>query len=78
MSNELDAGNSEDARVSVIGGILLAFTKTILVNSALFASRDIFGYVFSSDKEVVDYVSVMAPLVCLSVVMDSFLGTLSG
>ncbi|CDP00711.1 unnamed protein product [Coffea canephora] len=78
VSNELGAGNSEDARVSVIGGILLAFTKTILVNSALFASRDIFGYVFSSDKEVVDYVSVMAPLVCLSVVMDSFQGTLSG
>ncbi|XP_071928767.1 protein DETOXIFICATION 12-like [Coffea arabica] len=78
VSNELGAGNSEGARIPVICAVILAFTEMIIVNTALFASRHVFGYVLSGDKEVVDYVTIMAPLVCLSVVMDSFQGTLSG
>ncbi|XP_027099367.1 protein DETOXIFICATION 12-like [Coffea eugenioides] len=78
VSNELGAGNPEGARVSVVGVMVLAVTEVIIVDGALFASRHVFGYVFSSDKDVVDYVTTMAPLVCLSVLMDSLQGTLSG
>ncbi|KAH9650462.1 protein DETOXIFICATION 12 [Citrus sinensis] len=42
------------------------------------ASRHVFGYVFSNEGQVVDYVTTMAPLVCLSVIMDSLQGLFSG
>lgn len=78
VSNELGAGNPQKARVAVYAVIFLAATEAIIVSACLFASRHVFGYVFSNEKEVVDYVTTMAPLVCFSVIMDSLQGVLSG
>ncbi|KAL3510663.1 hypothetical protein ACH5RR_030064 [Cinchona calisaya] len=78
VSNELGAGNSEGARISVISVMLLAVTDVVILSAALFAVRRVFGYVFSSDKGVVDYATNMAPLVCLSLTLDNLQGTLSG
>jgi MATE family multidrug resistance protein len=52
--------------------------ETTIVSSTLFACRHVYGYVFSNDKEVVDYVLVLAPLVSLSVIFDSVQGVLAG
>lgn len=78
VSNQLGAGNPQGARVSVISVIIIGATETILVSTSVFACRNVFGYIFSNEKEVVDYVANMAPLLCLSVITDSFQGTLSG
>ncbi|CAN4121735.1 unnamed protein product [Withania somnifera] len=78
VSNQLGAGNPQGARVSVAAVMLIAATETILVSATVFACRKVFGYVFSNEKEVVDYIANMAPLLCLSVLTDSFQGTLSG
>ncbi|GMP83554.1 hypothetical protein CsSME_00037425 [Camellia sinensis var. sinensis] len=77
VSNELGAGNPQGARVAVFAVMLLAVAETTVVSATLFACRRIFGYTFSNEKEVVDYVTAMAPLVCLSVIMDSIQGVLS-
>ncbi|KAI8527766.1 hypothetical protein RHMOL_Rhmol12G0100100 [Rhododendron molle] len=78
VSNELGAGNPQGARVAVFVVMFLAVMETTIVSATLFAMRRIFGYTFSNEKEVVDYVTSMAPLVCLSVIMDSLQGVLSG
>ncbi|KAF8040336.1 hypothetical protein BT93_B2539 [Corymbia citriodora subsp. variegata] len=78
VSNELGAGNAQAARVAVYAVMLIAITETSFVSTILFATRKVFGYTFSNEKEVVDYVTKMAPLVCLSVIIDSFQGVLSG
>ncbi|KAG8639175.1 protein DETOXIFICATION 12 isoform X1 [Manihot esculenta] len=78
VSNELGAGNPQAARVAVYAVSFLAVVETTIVTATLFASRRIFGYVFSNEKDVVDYVTTMAPLLCLSVIMDSLQGVLSG
>ena len=78
VSNELGAGNPRGAQLSVFAVMFLAVTEMVIVDIAIFASRRVFGYMFSNDKEVVDYVTDMAPLICLSIVMDSLQGTLSG
>ncbi|XP_022881059.1 protein DETOXIFICATION 12-like, partial [Olea europaea var. sylvestris] len=78
ISNELGAGNPQGARVSVISLMLIAAVEGLTVSTILFISRHVFGYIFSNEKEVVDYVTNMAPLVCLSVIMDCIQGTLSG
>ncbi|KAI4313854.1 hypothetical protein L6164_026801 [Bauhinia variegata] len=78
VSNELGAGNPQAARIAVMAAMSIAVVETSIVSTTLFACRHIYGYTFSNEKEVVDYVTVLAPLVSLSVIMDSLQGVLSG
>ncbi|KAB1205628.1 MATE efflux family protein 8 [Morella rubra] len=78
VSNELGAGNPQAAGLAVTVVMFITITEALIVSSALFASRHVFGYIFSNEKEVVDYVTTMAPLVCLSVLLDNLHGVLSG
>ncbi|XP_038891878.1 protein DETOXIFICATION 12-like [Benincasa hispida] len=78
VSNELGAGKPQAARVAAGAAIFLAVTEIIIVSMVLFALRHVFGYAFSSEKEVVDYVAIMAPLVCISIILDAVQGTISG
>jgi len=52
--------------------------EATIVSGTLFFCRRVFGYIFSNEKEVVDYVTAMAPLVCISVLLDSIQGVLTG
>ncbi|KAI5401312.1 protein DETOXIFICATION 12 isoform X2 [Lathyrus oleraceus] len=78
VSNELGAGNPFEARVAVLGAMSLALIEASIVSGTLFACRHVYGYVFSNDKEVIDYATVMAPLVSISVILDSIQGVLTG
>lgn len=78
ISNELGAGNPGAAKRAAYAVMFLAVTEMSIVSTALFLGRKVFGYTFSNEKEVVDYVTRMAPLVCLSVILDSIQGVLSG
>ncbi|GMY07328.1 protein DETOXIFICATION 12-like [Fagus crenata] len=78
VSNELGAGNPKAARVAVFAVLFLAVAETSIVSTILLASGRVFGYTFSNEKEVVDYVTTMAPLISLSVIMDSIQGVFSG
>ncbi|KAJ9163291.1 hypothetical protein P3X46_022972 [Hevea brasiliensis] len=78
VSNELGAGNARAAYVAVWCAMFVTTTQSIIVSSILFATRHVFGYVFSNEKQVVDYVTAMAPLVCISVILGSLDETLSG
>uniref|UniRef100_A0A2N9ID80 Protein DETOXIFICATION n=1 Tax=Fagus sylvatica TaxID=28930 RepID=A0A2N9ID80_FAGSY len=78
VSNELGAGNPQGARVAIFAVLFLAVTEASIVGTTLIARRHIFGYTFSNEKEVVNYVASMAPLISLSVVLDSILGVFSG
>ncbi|XP_047968387.1 protein DETOXIFICATION 12-like [Salvia hispanica] len=78
ISNELGAGRPEGARLSVIALMLLAALNSLIVSLTIFPSGKVFGYIFSNEKEVVDYVANMAPLVCLSIITDCLQGVLSG
>ncbi|KAK9934654.1 hypothetical protein M0R45_021790 [Rubus argutus] len=78
VSNELGAGNPEGARIATYAAMFLTITETTIITTTLFACRNVFGYTFSNERDVIDYVTTMAPLVCVSVVLDSFQGVLSG
>lgn len=78
VSNELGAGNSQGARISVFTVMLLTVMEAILVSATLFGCRNIFGFVYSSEMEVVNYVAKIAPLLSLSVIMDGLQASLSG
>ncbi|XP_076894990.1 protein DETOXIFICATION 14-like [Bidens hawaiensis] len=78
VSNELGAGNPRGARVAVNAIMILAVVETTIVSIIVFLSRHIFGYIFTNEKEVVDYVTKIAPLICVNIIMDGLQGTLSG
>ncbi|XP_054810326.1 protein DETOXIFICATION 12-like [Prosopis cineraria] len=78
ISNELGAGNPDAARVAVVASMSLAVLETTVISSTLFFCRHLYGYIFSNEKEVIDYVTVMAPLLCVSVILDSLQGVLAG
>ncbi|KAK9272811.1 hypothetical protein L1049_003189 [Liquidambar formosana] len=78
VSNELGAGNPKAAQVAVWAITLLAIMEAVIVSTAIFCCRNVLGYAYSNDKQVVNYVAVMAPLICLSIIMDSLQAVLSG
>ncbi|KAJ4709827.1 Protein DETOXIFICATION [Melia azedarach] len=78
VSNALGAGNPQAAQVSVRAAMFLTVLETVSVSSILYASRHVFGYVFSNEKEVVDYVTDMAPLICLCAMLNGLQVVLSG
>ncbi|XVF71555.1 hypothetical protein PTKIN_Ptkin12aG0047500 [Pterospermum kingtungense] len=78
VSNELGAGNPKAARLSVIVAMVIAAIEPIIVAIALFSCRHIFGYLFSNEKQVVNYLAQMTPLLCISLLVDSLQAVLSG
>ncbi|XP_077221207.1 protein DETOXIFICATION 12-like [Tasmannia lanceolata] len=78
VSNELGAGKPQAARMAACVVMVLAISEVVIVSTTLFAFRYTLGYAYSNEKEVINYVTEMAPLVCVSVIMDSLQGVLSG
>lgn len=78
VSNALGAGNPKAAIIAVRAVLFLTVLETVIVSSILYASRHVFGYIFSNDQEVVDYVTSMAPLICLCVILNGLQAVLSG
>ncbi|KAL5573128.1 hypothetical protein UlMin_022725 [Ulmus minor] len=78
VSNELGAGKSEAAQIAVFAVAVLALAEATISTAFLFCSRHVLGYAYSNEKEVVDYVTKMVPLLCLSIGLDSVVGVLSG
>ncbi|XP_057732436.1 protein DETOXIFICATION 14-like [Arachis stenosperma] len=78
VSNALGAGSPKEARVAVVAAMTLAGSQALLVSSIIFGCRNIIGYVFSYEQDVLDYVTDMAPLICVSIILDTLHGTLSG
>jgi len=58
--------------------MFITVMEAVIVSITLFSTHYILGYAYSNEKEVVDYVKEMVPLICLSVFMDNLQGVLSG
>ncbi|KAH1080530.1 hypothetical protein J1N35_020291 [Gossypium stocksii] len=78
VSNELGAGNPEAARLAVNVVIAMAIFEALLVGSILMLIRNILGYAYSNEVEVVKYVAALLPLVAISNLLDSLQCILSG
>ncbi|KAL1209456.1 Protein DETOXIFICATION 14 [Cardamine amara subsp. amara] len=78
VANELGAGNPKQARIAVYTVMIVTGVESIMVSAIVFGARNVIGYLFSSETEVVDYVRTMAPLVALSVIFDAFHAVLAG
>lgn len=78
VSNELGAGHPRTARLSVIVVLVAAIIVGILVGSIFILIRNIWGYAYSNEVEVVQYVATMMPILAASNFMDGLQCVLSG
>ncbi|KAK8499457.1 hypothetical protein V6N12_011542 [Hibiscus sabdariffa] len=78
VSNELGAGNPQAAQLSAFVVMVLTIIESVVASTIIFCCRHILGYAFSDEKEVVDGVIKMVPLMCLSIIMDSYHAVLGG
>ncbi|KAL3689232.1 hypothetical protein R1sor_015541 [Riccia sorocarpa] len=78
VSNKLGAGLPYAAKAAVKLTMSVALIEGVTVAFLLLSARNIFPYLFSSEPDVVSYVSNMVPFLSLVVILDSIQGTLSG
>uniref|UniRef100_A0A453SN17 Protein TRANSPARENT TESTA 12 n=2 Tax=Aegilops tauschii subsp. strangulata TaxID=200361 RepID=A0A453SN17_AEGTS len=78
VSNELGAGNSQAARLSVLISGIMCLAEGLLVVIITVSVRDVWGYLYSNEEEIVKYVSIMMPILATSNFMDGIQCTLSG
>ncbi|KAK8627821.1 hypothetical protein V6N13_135421 [Hibiscus sabdariffa] len=78
VSNELGAGNPEAACLAVNVVVVVAVTVGLLVGTMLILIRNIWGYAYSNEVEVAEYVADMMPFVAASNFLDSLQCVLPG
>jgi len=57
-------------------GVCMAAIEALMIGYTLFSVQNVWGYVYSNEGEVVDYISSMLPLLATSTVMDCIQGVL--
>ncbi|XP_021727331.1 protein DETOXIFICATION 16-like isoform X1 [Chenopodium quinoa] len=78
VSNELGAGKPQAAKLAVSVVLFLAISEGIFIGMILILIRNIWGYAYSNEEEVVRYVAVMMPILAISNLLDGIQSVLSG
>lgn len=78
MSNKLGAGKPHAAQVAVQVVIFLGAVEGGLIGIVCVAMRDVWGYLYTDEEEVVRYLASIMPVLALSNFMDAIQGVLSG
>lgn len=78
VSNELGAGHPEAARLAVTVVLVMAISEGLLVGVVLILIRNVWGYAYSNETEVVKYVATMMPILALVNFIDGLQSVLSG
>ncbi|XP_021291987.1 protein DETOXIFICATION 16-like [Herrania umbratica] len=78
VSNELGAEDPKAAHLAVRLVLYLAISQGILVGLALILMRNIWGYAYSNDVQVIRYVAAMIPILATSNFIDGVQCVLSG
>ncbi|XP_057809442.1 protein DETOXIFICATION 12-like isoform X2 [Salvia miltiorrhiza] len=78
VSNELGAGNADKARLVVWVAMFLAVAETVAVSILLLCLRHVLGRAYSNERQVVNYIAGMTPLICVSTITDSLQVVISG
>ncbi|GKE60020.1 MATE efflux family protein [Tanacetum coccineum] len=77
VSNKLGAGNPQAAKTSILVASALGVVEVIIAITTLMCSRTVLGYAFGNEKELVDYVKDITPLLCFTIFADTIQAILS-
>ncbi|CAN9501350.1 unnamed protein product [Ophioblennius macclurei] len=74
VGNALGAGNTELAKVSARVSFIFAFVLSCVVGACLRGSKDVIGYIFTSEKDVVQRVADIMGLYCFNHICEAIAG----
>lgn len=77
-SNEKGGGDLEAAKIAVWAVTFIGVIEGVVVSIVEFSCRHVLGEAYSNNKQVVEYVADMTPLIFISIFMESLQGVLSG
>ncbi|XVE58821.1 hypothetical protein DITRI_Ditri04bG0199800 [Diplodiscus trichospermus] len=78
VSNELGAEYPKAAHLAVRVALVLAVSQGVLVGLVLILMRNLWGYAYSNDVDVIRYVAAMIPIIATSNFIDGVQCVLSG
>ncbi|KAK1326850.1 MATE efflux family protein LAL5 [Acorus calamus] len=78
VSNELGAGHPQAAHIAFYAVLFIAIGEGIILGVTTILLRDVWGYLYSNEDEVVKYVAAMKPVLATSDFMDGIQCALSG
>ncbi|KAK7252282.1 hypothetical protein RIF29_36120 [Crotalaria pallida] len=78
VSNELGAGHPWAARLAVYVVLVMTIIEGTLVGTVMILIRNIWGYAYSNEVEVVEYVAIMLPILAASNMLEGLQCVLSG
>lgn len=78
VSNELGAGNSQGARRAVGVSLCVGVAEAAAVGGFLFSARNWWGWLFTNEAEVVNYVARLMPILASLTATDAMQGILAG
>ncbi|KAL6877618.1 hypothetical protein ACP4OV_012833 [Aristida adscensionis] len=78
VSNELGAGRPEAARLASRVAVLLSVGVGLAEGMVMVAVRNLWGYAYSYEEEVIRYTARMMPILAVTILFDSLQCVLSG
>ncbi|XP_042047840.1 protein DETOXIFICATION 16-like [Salvia splendens] len=78
VANELGAGRPKSARLAVRMATLMVAAESVVAVMVIILGRNVWGYCFSSEVDVVSYVSDMMILIAIANMAEGVLSVLSG
>ncbi|NWR20268.1 S47A2 protein, partial [Emberiza fucata] len=78
VGNALGAGNVEMAKRSSHTSLICTGVFSVIVGSILAATRNVLGYIFTTDKEIIDLVAWIIPVYVVFHLFEAMTGACSG
>ncbi|XP_022929090.1 protein DETOXIFICATION 16-like isoform X2 [Cucurbita moschata] len=78
VSNELGAGRPAGAKLAACLVMTIAVFEGLLLGTVLILIRNVWGYAYSNEQEVVKYVADIVPIIAVSTFFDGLQCVLSG
>lgn len=78
VSNELGGGQPKAASLAVRVGLVMVVVEGVSVALVMILLRNVWGKIYSNDKEVVKYVASTMPILAISCFLDGIQSVLSG
>uniref|UniRef100_A0A0E0B998 Protein DETOXIFICATION n=1 Tax=Oryza glumipatula TaxID=40148 RepID=A0A0E0B998_9ORYZ len=78
VSNELGGGHPRAARMAARVATAMTVLVCLVLVIAMILLRNVWGYTYSSEEEVVAYIASMLPILAVSFFVDGINGALSG
>uniref|UniRef100_M8BTE3 Protein TRANSPARENT TESTA 12 n=1 Tax=Aegilops tauschii TaxID=37682 RepID=M8BTE3_AEGTA len=78
VSNELGAGHPEAAKLATRVVMYMALSVGLVLALTMVLLRNVWGYLYSNEQEIVTYISRMLPILGISYLIDGLHSSLSG